>query len=314
MALQLRRGSDAERVAITFAEGEIVYTTDTKKLYVGDGTTQGGMLVTGLVEGSNYRINVEGNDGTLIVNTFNNEINAYNIFANSFNGNLQGDVYSTDSTKVLDSVFKTLDISTIKSFANGSVAFVNDSPATTTEIKLISNTNRSVIKLTNEDLEGDLSTDGTPYGSIFFERSDISGNFTTAFITGRSNSLLFAVAESGGTYPLSNYAIMTNTGAWGFGTTTPTAKIHAAGDITADGVVRGEALKGSLVLDDLTTIINGIDGSIVTPSFVQFGSFTTVDRDEIVAANGMVIYNTTANRFQGYQNNSWINLDDGTPA
>lgn len=42
MALKLRRGSDAERQSITFEEGELVYTTDTKKLYVGDNLTLGG--------------------------------------------------------------------------------------------------------------------------------------------------------------------------------------------------------------------------------------------------------------------------------
>lgn len=47
MALRLRRGTNAERQLITPAEGEIVYTTDTKLLYVGDGSTVGGVPVGG---------------------------------------------------------------------------------------------------------------------------------------------------------------------------------------------------------------------------------------------------------------------------
>lgn len=43
MALRLRRGTDAERQTITPLEGELIYTTDTKKLYVGDGSTAGGL-------------------------------------------------------------------------------------------------------------------------------------------------------------------------------------------------------------------------------------------------------------------------------
>lgn len=46
MALQLRRGLDADRIRIKFAPGELVYATDTKKLYVGDGTTLGGNEVS----------------------------------------------------------------------------------------------------------------------------------------------------------------------------------------------------------------------------------------------------------------------------
>lgn len=45
MALRLRRGTDAERQTILPLQGELIYVTDTKKLYVGDGATQGGVLV-----------------------------------------------------------------------------------------------------------------------------------------------------------------------------------------------------------------------------------------------------------------------------
>jgi len=47
MPLQLRRGSNADRLTTTFAEGEPVWTTDTTKLYVGDGVTAGGVEISG---------------------------------------------------------------------------------------------------------------------------------------------------------------------------------------------------------------------------------------------------------------------------
>lgn len=71
---------------------------------------------------------------------------------------------------------------------------------------------------------------------------------------------------------------------------------------------------GSIFSDDSTRIIDGTDGSITAGSFVQFGSLTSAQRDALSAVNGMVIYNTSNNRFEGYQNGAWINLDDGTPA
>ena len=55
MALQLRRGTDAERTAnggVVFAEGELAYITDTEEVYVGDGTTPGGIRITGSAVGS----------------------------------------------------------------------------------------------------------------------------------------------------------------------------------------------------------------------------------------------------------------------
>ena len=45
MSLRIRRGTNAERAGVMFFEGELVYTTDTKKLFVGDGTTVGGIAV-----------------------------------------------------------------------------------------------------------------------------------------------------------------------------------------------------------------------------------------------------------------------------
>jgi hypothetical protein len=71
---------------------------------------------------------------------------------------------------------------------------------------------------------------------------------------------------------------------------------------------------GSVYSDNSTRIIDGTDGSITAGSFVQFGSLTSAQRDALAAVNGMVIYNTTNNKFEGYQNGAWINLDNGAPA
>ena len=43
MALQFRKGLNSERLAITPATGEPIWTTDTEKLYIGDGSTIGGV-------------------------------------------------------------------------------------------------------------------------------------------------------------------------------------------------------------------------------------------------------------------------------
>ena len=71
MALRLRRGTDAERQLITPAEGELVYTTDTKKIFVGDGTTQGGIDIdtTGgaTTLGALTDVNVAPNDGDALI-------------------------------------------------------------------------------------------------------------------------------------------------------------------------------------------------------------------------------------------------------
>lgn len=54
MPLQIRRGTEAERQAMTvpLAPGELLYTTNTQQIYVGDGITVGGILTGGLSENS----------------------------------------------------------------------------------------------------------------------------------------------------------------------------------------------------------------------------------------------------------------------
>jgi len=47
MGLLLRRGLEADRLSFTPEEGELIYVTDTKLIYVGDGVTAGGILVAG---------------------------------------------------------------------------------------------------------------------------------------------------------------------------------------------------------------------------------------------------------------------------
>ena len=46
----------------------------------------------------------------------------------------------------------------------------------------------------------------------------------------------------------------------------------------------------------------------VSNSPFKLASFTTVERDALSAENGDMIYNTTDNKFQGYENGAWANL------
>jgi hypothetical protein len=68
MPLQLRKGTLSSLTNITPLAGEPIWTTDTKQLYVGDGTTAGGILVSGVSTGSN----VIGNTGTFATLTVTN--------------------------------------------------------------------------------------------------------------------------------------------------------------------------------------------------------------------------------------------------
>lgn len=57
MSLRIRRGTDAQRQTLTFDQGEVVYTTDTKKVYIGDGITAGGTNILATSAGSGVTFN-----------------------------------------------------------------------------------------------------------------------------------------------------------------------------------------------------------------------------------------------------------------
>ena len=57
MALKIRRGTESQRQTVTFAAGEIVWTTNGHKLYVGDGITTGGIDVASQLGGTGILYN-----------------------------------------------------------------------------------------------------------------------------------------------------------------------------------------------------------------------------------------------------------------
>lgn len=74
MSLRIRRGTNAQRTGITFDLGEIVYTTDTQKLYIGDGVTAGGKNLLETSSGNGFTFNqatqqIDFSIGNLNLNT-----------------------------------------------------------------------------------------------------------------------------------------------------------------------------------------------------------------------------------------------------
>lgn len=55
--IQIKRGNESNRLSVTPAEGELLYTKDTNRLYVGDGNTAGGKELSGSTKDYNELIN-----------------------------------------------------------------------------------------------------------------------------------------------------------------------------------------------------------------------------------------------------------------
>jgi|LauGreDrversion4_2_1035121.scaffolds.fasta_scaffold19641_4 hypothetical protein len=146
MPLQIRRGTAVERLAMTqpLAAGELLFVTNEQKLYIGNGSTLGGILVTGYTNGDaqdaaaqiftsgshngiNFSYNTVSNiiSATVDLSSYTGTINAA-----SFKGSLVAD----DSTLLVDAVDGKINL-------DGTV-FTNIIPDTNVAYDIGSATNR----------------------------------------------------------------------------------------------------------------------------------------------------------------------------
>ena len=255
-----------------------------------------GLFVDGEISANTISLNnIIGPDSSII----------YDSLTQSFDGNFRGSLIADDSTIIIDGDTGNANLNEVIAgdivvdelvisdnlFSNGDAIFntltvniVKDSfqiiPDTgdieEKRINIKSNDNRSILTLTRSSPQSDISGDNLLYGSIFFEREDINGPLTTSLITARTDRLLFSVDTTGDFTDTNNYIIFRDPGLLGVG------KIP---DFKLD-----------------------VEGEIVSSKYIQFGSFTTAERDELSVSNGAIIYNTTVNKFQGFADNSWVDL------
>ena len=85
---------------------------------------------------------------------------------------------------------------------------------------------------------------------------------------------------------------------------------------TNDGTASAPSLKYMEFTSDGRLSINSqtanatldVNGNAKIGTELLLGSMTTTQRNALTAQNGMIIYNTTDNKFQGYENGAWSNL------
>lgn len=354
--LRIKRGTKTalqDSPGYTPLEGELVYTTDTKEVFVGDGATTGGTPVSvstqnledlGNVQalaaqndqilvynGSNWaatdnpaidvRGNIYGDDSTLLVDAINGKIvgpieTTSISCSGSILGSLIGDTTGSHTGNVVGDTTGTHYGATIGYHTGdvmGSIVSDDSTPLIDSVAGLVTgNVNTSRVDVGNEGLyitgQGGQQTSGRlefVYDDTPADSSTILGTYIVKdqeqqkFVIQTRGSNTYISHEDAGLKGLtmySDYAVFggmklrINTANSLF--TEPTADFQVDGDIASTGDVEGKTI----------TMTGGAD------SFIQFGSLTTAERDALTAANGMVIYNSTLDKFQGYENGAWVNL------
>jgi len=233
MALRLRRGTDAERLLITPVEGELIYTTDTKLLYAGDGTTAGGTLVTGAGGGS---ATLDALTDTNLSGTENGDVLAFNSGTNKWEPALVPGVGTFALNDISDVYINPNTLSTGDFLRRDGAGNFTNSPLSeyfaenmNWAINVIGVDSTVLVDSDNSVLRGTLIGDVT---------GDVTGD-------------VLAVDSS----------VMVDSSAKTFtGTLVGAVTGNAAGNHT--GTFDGE-VSGSVFADDSTLLVDGVNGEIV---------------------------------------------------
>lgn len=246
MALRLRRGTDAERLLITPIEGELIYTTDTKKLYAGDGVTAGGNIVTG--SGGGGSSTLDDLTDTDLVGTEDGDVLQFNGGTNKWSA-------------VLNTLSNLSDVN-VTGIADGQIISW-DSDAS------------QFVATNNIGSSGSTFT-GDVIGSVFADDSSIMVDGVNGTITGTINATAFNLTGdaviTGGIFATQD--IQTENGT----IRAPIGGFEGAllGNVTGDLVGNADTasvadvalsyegdVTGSVFSDDSTLMIDGVNGTIV---------------------------------------------------
>ena len=242
MALQVRRGTNAERLGITPLAGELIYVTDTKQLYIGDGTTAGGTT------------SIAGTIDALLADTSPQlggelDLNGNNITGTG-NINITGTISASGNINLGDGVGS--DILVIGGAIQG-----NLEPNTDIAWNLGSfNKQFKEAWVSQLNVENQL-TAGRIMGDIIADDSTVVFDSSTGLV---------ASAQLTGTLPAGVIPAAMTSNITGNVTGNLTGNADGAHTGTFDG-----DMTGSLFTDDSTLVVDGVNGSMHASSFIPNG-------------------------------------------
>ena len=321
------------------AEGELVYTTDSKEVFVGDGATTGGTPVSVSTQ------NLEDLGNVQALAAQNDQILVYNGTQWAATDNpavdVRGNIYADDSTLLVDAVNGRIvgNVETSSVTANNLVGTVTGDVTGSVTGNVVGDTTGTHFGAVSGNVDGDL------VGSVFADDSTLlvdavnsvvsakvdtnegvvsrGGDHIKTFGIGGINTsprveFIYNEAPADGTVVLATHRVLDRTQQKFVMQTRSGNTFLSHHDSGTNGITMydtytvagGLKLKIEPANSDFSAPTEALEvlGNAKATGFVQFGSFTTTERNALTAANGMVIYNTTDNKFQGYENGAWVNL------
>ena len=260
------------------------------------------------------------NAGAAQFKPINPVFNQTGTFDGTFEGTMKGTLVGDDSTILVDGITNTIKLD------NGQIFFDG------VQIKLLAGNNNlkfgevtdnvgPTFQLYNTDKSQPIEIisvggTGNDFSKFQFNVKDNSLQTPVTFTAGDSlagiswngwdtnNSKYIPSAQKNGKVSTSAGSVAADTvkGTLVFATNDGTASAPSLKfmEFTSDGRLSINSQTANATLD--------VNGNAKIGTELLLGSMTTTQRDALTAANGMIIYNTTDNKFQGYENGAWSNL------
>ena len=205
--------------------------------------------------------------------------NANGSHTGTFDGDMTGSLFADDSTLVVDGINGSIHASSF--IPNGNIIEVSSiSAATSVKQQIISLDSDSELILTRKSAS-DLSASSATLGTISFGVEDSNGAKSGAIILGNRNSL-YLMADSAGAFSDAALAVTLTDGKLAVGSFGPaTEKLDVVGNIKASG-----SIQPGVYADNTAR-----DAAITSP------------------VAGMMVFNTTGTKFQGYTGSAWVDLN-----
>lgn len=318
--------SDPDR--LTFINTGVTSITGTGGITVSANTGDIAIGFNGVID---VKGNIFGEDSSLLVDAFNNR------FFGTFDGHLvgtaeadlTGSVFSSNSTMLVDGV----DGKIVGPIEIGIADLTIQGGSSGQILSTDGNGNHTWIDMTG----GGGSIVSDPY--IFKVAAEdsaeriINSGETVKFVGANSVSvssdaegLMTITGPDLGTFTFTGSVLDTNDSSTI--SITPAAIFNSDVTVENDLIVDNEIRVARITAEEITSNGTGFseivsetnldltagNAVVVTSSPLRLAQFTTTERDLLTAQNGDLIYNTTVNKIQGYQNGGWINIDDGSSA
>ena len=197
----------------------------------------------------------------------------------ALDGDVTGSVFADDSSAIVDSIANkiTTDSITTQEITVPTISSIDG-------IVNLEYTDVSILTMKRKQSGAHVNDDSVSRIRFATEDSDTQVIKTQGTITATDNNLLY-IPSHDGVLQYANYF-----------------KVHKTGKVAINmGQTEIHNEPGA------TLEVNG-NVKIAGANEMLLGNMTTTQRNALTAANGMMIYNTSDNKFQGYENGAWVNL------